>query len=96
MNHLHVSPTAEHPFLTLGDYFGAVAAFVTTEDGAVLRAPLAKEGLAPAAFSGAHIYSEKHGAFYHIVRLVLHGPLGNREFAVTVALADTAGKLMSI
>jgi hypothetical protein len=90
-----VSPEEEHPFLTLKDYFSALEQFVAADNERILHRALAKLGTDPADFSEARLYSEKHGAFYHIARVVLCGFRENNEFAITTALTESSRKTLA-
>ena len=89
-----INASEKHAFLTLKDYFGALQKFITTNDGNFLLSALKKQnpqktdGLA--GISNILICSEKHGAFYHIARIVLIGREQKSRFAVTTALSDSA------
>lgn len=94
-----ISPAEEHPFFTLKDYFSALEEFITADRGRILREALAKQqpqqALTLEDFSEARLYSEKHGAFYHITRIVLCGLRENHEFAITTALAEAPMKTLT-
>jgi len=84
-----LSPSEEHPFLTLADYFGSLQKFITQENGRVLHFVLdgtqSREDI-----DKIIIRSEKHGAFYHIASVSLTGTGWDKKFAVTTALSEPA------
>jgi hypothetical protein len=88
------NPSEKHAFLTLEDYFGALKQFITHDDGNLLRSALKKQNPHKTAtltgLSDVLICSEKHGAFYHIARIVLIGLEQKVQFAVTTALSGSA------
>jgi hypothetical protein len=88
------SPSGGHAFLTLKDYFGALQKFITADEGKFLSAALKKQNLQKndplARISDVLLCSEKHGAFYHIARIVLVGLDKKVQFAVTAALSESA------
>ena len=83
------SPTETHPFLTLGDYFGALEKFITLHIATVLHSLLSGK-YANEAIGEIIIRSEKHGAFYHIASVTLPGIIGDSRFVVTSALSGPA------
>ena len=83
------SPSERHPFLTLGDYFGALQQFITPNIATVLRA-IQTPAYAAGDIDEIIIRSEKHGAFYHIASVSLSNLPDERRFAVTSALSGSA------
>jgi hypothetical protein len=84
-----VSPSEEHPFLTLADYFGALEKFILDDEGNLLQSALKKQITLP-EISEVIFRSEKHGAFYHIASIELLSPEKNIKLAVTTALSEAA------
>ena len=84
-----VSPTEEHPFLTLADYFEALQKFIMLDNGTLLQSAL-KEQFVLSDISEIIVRSEKHGAFYHIASVELPAPEKNIKLAVTTALSSSA------
>ena len=85
-----ISPAEKHPFLTLGDYFGALEKFILSDESNILQ-PLVKK-IALTDISEIILCSEKHGAFYHIASVTVACPEDNIKFALTTALSETARK----
>lgn len=67
-----------------GDYFDAVALFLTGDACSRLRAA---DDFDPGELLGIDIHMEKHGAFYHPARVVAETRAGRRLFVVNVALS---------
>ncbi|KPK23576.1 MAG: hypothetical protein AMJ61_15505 [Desulfobacterales bacterium SG8_35_2] len=89
-----ISPSENHPFLSLHDYFGALQKFIMSVDGKHLHGALAKMNLQDckkkADISEVLIRSEKHGAFYHIASIEFTGLEKKEKLAITTALAGAA------
>ncbi len=89
-----ISPSEEHPFLSLNDYFGVLQEFIKLDHGKNLRAALGKQNPQasnnPADITEVVIRSEKHGAFYHIASVEICGLEKKNKFAVTTALSESA------
>ncbi|MEA2084038.1 MAG: hypothetical protein U9O82_07335 [Thermodesulfobacteriota bacterium] len=85
-----LSPTESHPFLTLGDYFGAIREFVLKNGGDSLLSALNSIhlGVRFEDISEIRILSVAHGAFYHLAsaEIVLKDKIV--KFCVSTALTD--------
>lgn len=69
-----------------GDYFRAVASFLTIDDHRHLLGALPDAGLATQRLpESVHIHLVKHGAFYHPAMVVIHA--GGRRFSRVVNVA---------
>ncbi len=91
-----LSPTQEHPFLTLGNYFDSLKDFVIQNGESVLSGIVAQEINRKVhvfdEVESCTINSEKHGALYHIASLEFQ--LDNLPFklAITTALTEQGKK----
>ena len=92
-----MTPTREHPFLTLKDYFDALERFILMEGGKGLLRLLEKElsrTIEADQIKGIRICSEKHGALYHIARVEIRVEIGVDEifhpFSVIAAVSPEA------
>jgi hypothetical protein len=85
-----ITPSEEHPFLTLQDYFHAIEEFMLRDRGKPLLAVLRERLPGPLSLDALDemaIRSEKHGAFYHMasVDILCRG----RSFRIAVSTAVT-------
>jgi len=85
-----ISPTEEHPFLTLHDYFHAIEEFMLRDSGKPLLAILRERLPGPLSLDAIDemaIRSEKHGALYHMasVEILCRG----RSSRIAVSTAAT-------
>ncbi|HIJ36943.1 MAG TPA: hypothetical protein HPP59_06685 [Deltaproteobacteria bacterium] len=86
-----ITPTQNHPSLTLKDYFDAARTFVLKDQGKPLEGVLRdKLGLQPCFedIEKIRIRSEKHGVLYHLISLeiFLQGP--PVKFSVSTAISE--------
>ncbi len=81
-----MTPSADHPFLSLGDYFRGIESFVR-ERGLSGRAGGELEDGPPEPLL---IRSEKHGALYHVCRVEVRAGSRRSEFGVLTALSRPA------
>jgi len=93
-----ITPSEHHPFLTLGDYFEAIKAFILKDQGKRL-VHIFKESLnREIGLDSIHkilIRSEKHGVLYHVASveiLVYDRPI---KFAVTTAVSEKAKECLT-
>lgn len=88
-----MTPTQEHPRLTLGDYFDALGQFLLKAGGEDLLHLLEKKLSHAIAFDqirAIRICSEKHGTLYHIARVEIRVDDRVYPFAVTSAVSPEA------
>lgn len=92
-----MTPTREHPSLTLKDYFLALERFILMEGGKRLIRLLEKElsrTIEADQIKGIRIRSEKHGVLYHIARIEIRVEIGIDDiflpFAVIAAVSPDA------
>lgn len=82
-----------HPFLTLQDYFDAIAAFLCMDEGKRLHAILERElhrPLGPGRILRVRLFSEKHGVLYHVARAEIACDAGSVALAVSTAVTPEA------
>jgi len=86
-----ITPSEPHPFLTLGDYFEAIRAFILKDQGKrlshVLRERLNRE-IDPDSIQKILIRSEKHGALYHLASVGIIVDDKQTKFAVSTAVSE--------
>ena len=86
-----ISPSKDHPFLTLGDYFEAIKKFVLKDQTGTLTVLLgdrSDKSIRLDHIDTLQIRSEKHGALYHLasVEIVIDGqPL---KYGVSTAISN--------
>ncbi|MBW2207298.1 MAG: hypothetical protein JRG79_10345, partial [Deltaproteobacteria bacterium] len=88
-----MTPTREHPFLTLKDYFDALGRFILMDGGEGLLRLLEKElsrTIEADQIKGIRICSEKHGALYHIARVEIGVDKPFYPFSVIAAVSPEA------
>lgn len=88
-----ITPSEVHSFLTLKDYFDAIVAFLFTDEGKRLRAILERELRRPQGtdkLPKVRLFSEKHGALYHVVRAEIGCDVGSVALAVSTAVTPEA------
>ena len=85
-----VSPSESHPFLTLGDYFGAIREFVLKNNGDHLLSALNSiySEVRFKDISEIRILSVAHGAFYHLASVEIVLKDKSVKFCVSTALTD--------
>jgi len=86
-----LAPDREHPFLTLGDYFSCMERFVCRDNGQLLNRVLHDHFPACKTFRRLKkitIASEKHGALYHIARVMLRTADATGTLAITAAVEE--------
>ncbi len=85
-----ISPEEEHPFLTLGDYFSAIEAFLLREYRHPFSSLLSEAFASDFNLDKADIIirSEKHGNFYHVASIEVIIPPHGKKFAVTTAISQ--------
>lgn len=87
-----ITPNREHPSLTLGDYFDGLGQFLCMDDGRRLMRLIEKELSQPIESDQIRclrLYSEKHGALYHIARVVIG--VGDRSLTFAAIAAVSPG-----
>jgi hypothetical protein len=88
-----ITPSEHHPFLTLGDYFEAIKAFILKDQGKRL-VHIFKESLhREIGLDSIHkilIRSEKHGRLYHVASVDIFMYERPIKFAVTTAVSEKA------
>ena len=86
-----ITPSEHHPFLTLGDYFEAIRAFILKDQGNplahVLRERLNRE-IGPENIRKILFRSEKHGALYHLASVEIFVDNKQTKFAVSTAVSE--------
>jgi hypothetical protein len=80
-----ITPSENHPFLTLGDYFKAIEEFVT-KHCAKSPASTRQHGLDRA--EKLLIRSEKHGALYHLASVAFFFDGRSLKYAVSTAVSE--------
>ena len=86
-----VTPSREHPFLTLEDYFEAIKAFILRAEPTHISPLLTKQfndGIRVDDSSQALIRSEKHGALYHLASVEIITRRQSSKFAVCSAVSN--------
>lgn len=86
-----ISLHQEHPFLTLGDYFGAMARFIEQmEEQGLVPGPSQRldPGKGPGPVQEVILCSEKHGAMYHVASVCLVCGHGSIKAALLTALSE--------
>jgi len=84
------TPSEQHPFLTLGDYFEAIGTFILKDQGElahVLRERLNRK-IGPDSIQKILIRSEKHGALYHLASIEVFVDDKQTKFAVSTAVSE--------
>ena len=84
-----IAPGRPHPFLTLGDYFSSMERFVSRDNGQLLNRVLHEHLPTCMPFNRLKkitITSEKHGAQYHIAKVMLQAGAATGNLAVTAAV----------
>lgn len=88
------APGDDHPFLSLGDYFELLKAFLSEDRCSALSEAVSLRLNRTVSFeeiSHLMIRSEKHGAFYHVAMIeVLVKGVGSMRFALNTALTEAA------
>ena len=88
-----ISPTQNHPFLILRDYFKAIETFFFKHKARVLSGGLQRRVNRPVGLDfldECRIRSEKHGALYHIARVEISQNGRSMSFAVCTAITEKA------
>jgi hypothetical protein len=83
-----ISPSENHPFLTLKDYFEAIKEFLLKDHGKPLIAVIRKRSNMNIGLEGIRkllIRSEKHGALYHLASVEIF--FGTRSVKLSVSTA---------
>jgi hypothetical protein len=82
----------------LGDYLGAIGTRLLEHDAALLRSALRSlwgQPVASGALAAVQVYQEKHGAYYHPVRLRAYVAGSWRTLALTAALSLAGRRLLA-
>jgi len=91
-----ISPTENHPFLTLGDYFDSIRDFILRDHHEAFKNVLHKRiNDDPMDFHEIEkvlIRSEKHGALYHLASVEVFSGDRSTKLAVSTAISED-GKL---
>jgi hypothetical protein len=86
-----ITPSEDHSFLTLGDYFEAIRAFILKDQGNplahVLRESLNRK-IGPDNIQKILVRSEKHGALYHLASVEIFVDNKQTKFAVSTAVSE--------
>ena len=88
-----ITPSKQHPFLTLGDYFNAIRKFILGDQGKRLLYILKESLNREIGLDSIHkilIRSEKHGALYHVASVDIFMYERPIKFAVTTAVSEEA------
>jgi hypothetical protein len=86
-----ITPSENHPFLTLGDYFEAIKAFILKDYGKSLTVLLRKrldESTGPDHITKLLIRSEKHGVLYHLASVEFFIDDQTIKYAVSTAISE--------
>ncbi|MEJ2690284.1 MAG: hypothetical protein P8130_10115 [Deltaproteobacteria bacterium] len=83
---------AEHPTLTMADYFAALQQLVLTHEDSFLM-PMLQENLSTPLH--CKISSEKLGAFYHVARVEFQGGGKKASLAVNTAVSKTGKQCLA-
>jgi len=85
-----ITPSEHHPFLTLGDYFEAIRAFILKDQGKrlfyLLKKRLNRE-TGPDNIQKILVRSEKHGALYHLASINIFVDDKQVKFAVSTSVS---------
>ena len=86
-----ITPSELHPFLTLGDYFEAIRAFILKDQGKRLVHILKERLNRKIGLDSIHkilIRSEKHGALYHLASVEIFVDDKQTKFSVSTAVSE--------
>ena len=90
-----ITPSEQHPFLTLGDYFEAIRAFILKDQGKrlayVLKERLNRE-IGPNNIQKILVRSEKHGVLYHLASVEVLVDDKQIKLAVSTAVSEKGKK----
>jgi hypothetical protein len=83
-----ITPSENHPFLTLGDYFKSLKSFILKDNGIALSHVVGKrlgEDIDITRINRMLIRSEKHGVLYHLASIEIF--TGNQSYKLAVSTA---------
>lgn len=92
-----ITPTEEHPSMTLGDYFKAIENFVLKDQSQPLIALLkdrSDKGISLDRIKEILIRTEKHGAFYHLASFEILFDRDSVKLALSTALSEEGKALL--
>ena len=93
-----ITPSENHPFLTLGDYFEAIRKFILKDQTGPLSALLKDrldKGLCFDRINKLLIRSEKHGALYHLASVEIFIDGRPVKYGVNTAISDIGKKYLN-
>jgi len=86
-----ITPSENHPFLTLCDYFESIKGFILKDNGIALSHVLSErlgEGIDFSGITRILIRSEKHGALYHLASVEIFADGQSSKLAVSTAVSE--------
>lgn len=89
-----ITPSENHPFLTLGDYFKSIKSFMLKDNGIALN-PVLGEDMDITRINRMLIRSEKHGALYHLASVEIFTDNQSCKLAVSTAISEKGRSLLA-
>ncbi len=89
-----LTPSDNHAFLTLGDYFKAINDLVLRHLERCAIPPFKDQGITPDRIREVLIRTEKHGAFYHLASVEIRFDTKSIKLAVSTAVSEEGKALL--